>query len=266
MINISDFDREDLWLYCMTESIFTILDIYDDILEEGACKTNKKRKLDKYLSKYNYKGDKNEGTIEVDGKTYNIKRNMPQTAAYLGIPDDKKHILLDKNFEKLKNNKRRDAILQHEIGHSNLHHLYHDNTVNGRNLARKNMGLDGHDYDDILTKNMHESKTEKEKIRDKNIDVFKKYDVKDNNHANPMEYEADAYARAHKNGDHIKRALRDAEKQNKKSSKEILNKHKNLSNKEKTEMYHNYNKELAVDLKARSKVMKDKNINLNAYK
>lgn len=255
MINISDFDREDLWLYCMTESIFTILDIYDNILEEGACQTNKKRKLDKYLSKYNYKGDKNEGTIEVDGKTYHIDRNtnskkmIPHgeikypvnrsTSGEIASIDGKKHIHLDKNFEKLKNNKRRDAALQHEIGHVNLHHVIDSNTTDGRSMVKQAFGL----HDDNYNENLHYPETAKEKIRSSNIKKFQLHDIN-----NALEFEADTYSKAHKNGDQIGKTIRESAKYNRKNKD------------------HLYNKNMEDHIQKRVKVLKDKSINLNAYK
>ena len=119
-------DEKNIVEKCLEEAAY--------LLDEGAVKTSKKYKLDNYLKKYDYQGDKKQGTITVNGEKYNVDRdtnsfvaktkegNAPRQLSADLLNKDKT-IILDKNFEKLKNNKRRDAMLQHEIAHHNNHNL-----------------------------------------------------------------------------------------------------------------------------------------------
>lgn len=208
------------------------------LLDEGAVKTSKKYKLDNYLKKYDYQGDKKQGTITVNGEKYKVDRNVNSpitkdsdgntvprmTSADLGDKDKK--IILDKNFEKVKNNKRRDAMLQHEIGHVKYHRLTSDKTTpEGKDAALDSLtkvavqSVPFASKDAIkaeLNKKYNTSTkkelSEKDKIHDENLKKYKKYEKDSNPHANRVEYEADAYASQQKNGDQLSKALRDTYK------------------------------------------------------
>ena len=301
MININDYNREDIMVSCIAEAIYTLIDAEDDdeILTESI-KTSKKYKLDNYLKRFNYQGDKKSGTIEVDGKKYNIDRDIKnkfmKTKNIYGNPDDNVDratstdltdpkndtIHLDKNFVNLKNNKRRDAVLQHEIGHAKLHQLNKDNTKEGRDatldgLAKTNPFMPKEDVKNALVDDLkdrdksHESKTPAEKQRAKNLEKFKKYE---NNmpHADRVEYEADAYAGVHKNGDHLKRAIRESYTHARKDNKKMTyftdpddGEKYYIDNDEKKIFVKSLNKLSQNDMKQRGKAAKDKSIDRSIY-
>lgn len=265
-----------------------------ELLDEGAVKTSKKHKLDNYLAKYNYQGDKKSGTIEVDGKKYNVDRDTKNfwmetkgrdcqrsTSSDLSNnKDGKQFIHLDKNFEKLKNDKRRDAVLQHEIGHLKLHshdidskHLQKDrlSKSNPRALAHeqgksgfmcdyedyremqqnnKNTMKYEHDAKEIRKENKKSGNDKMQSERDKNIGKFKKYESDEDPHSNTMEYEADAYSTAHSSLADRKRSLRETRKHAKKDVHYDRNE---------------YNKLMDADYNARIKALKDKSINRKVY-
>ena len=275
-----------------------------NLLSEGAVKTSKKHKLDNYLKKYNYQGDKKSGIITVDGKKIEVDRNTKSKTATLSdgdvagrttsadISTDKDRIILDKNFEKLKNNKRRDALLYHEIGH-----------IKYQNPNKSNENDHKH----------NEREKEKEKLS--------KYE-KFGTHANKDEFEADAYASTKPNGNHLNRTMRELYKNlkkdipnqikseveastinnerlvnnmkekdlntllsNKYSKKDLSNKSIDEKRKEVKDMhkefvskvqsnYFNNIKDIkkaqnvigSNDMKQRSKALKDKSINKNVYR
>ena len=226
----------------LIEAAHILKDIDEDqtTLEEGAVKSSKKHKLDNYLAKYNYKGDSKSGIITVNGKEYEIDRDtkspimkMPsgdielrRTIAHIGTPNK---ISLGHEFDKLKNNKRRDAILNHEIGHhenhnmvngtitdhhkdavidstaKDIHFRYHDEPIELIKYRLK------HDYAIPSKKESEYSDNDKRKVS--NLEKFKKYETNDE-HNDRIEYEADSYSSVHKNGNHLKRALRESNKYN----------------------------------------------------
>jgi len=276
-----------------------------ELLTEGAVKSSKKHKLDNYLAKYDYQGDKNSGTINVDGKKIQVDRSklrtmesqqsngekttLPrQTSAEL--ISDNSTIHLDRDFEKLKNNKRRDAVINHEIGHLKNHHLTDpNNTKEGRNAALDSMSKTSSitnfgdtEYKDEIKKELkklipdksRKSSTEKDNIRKENLEKYKKYE-NDNLHSDRAEYEADAYASQHKNGDHLKRAMRDVYK-HKNSEKGINNQIKDLeaaldekldlSKEDKVTARKDSNIIAQNDMNQRNKAAKDKTINKQVYR
>jgi len=285
--------------------IITLLIESAELLNEGAVKSSKKHKLDNYLKKYGYQGDKNEGTIKVDGKEYKIDRKNSHTmdvdAGPLGkgtVPRQtstdslasEPKIHLDKNFEKIKNNKRRDAILQHEIGHLKNHSLASSsNTKEGRDAVLDSMsksqsivnsGTSDYkkQFKDELEKSIpdksKESSTKKELARKENLEKFKKHE-NEGQHADRSEYEADAYASQHKNGEHLKRGVREYYKKAN-SDKGIKNQIKGLektigsklelTKEEKDEIKKKQNISAQNDMNQRTKASKDKSINKSVYR
>lgn len=108
----------------------------DNLFTEKA--TTEQYRLSKFKQRYHY--DPTAKNIVVNGETYKVdldnyksgtmqvkdsKGNqvttIRQTAADLQNSDPVIHF--DENFFKLKNPKRMDAILQHEIGHTKMHSL-----------------------------------------------------------------------------------------------------------------------------------------------
>ena len=152
--------------------------------------------------KEKYKYDPKEKTIEVDGKKYKVDANLDKgqkgknknftAQLYIRkygrgpfakkeyVARDKKvdksdekretassiltnRISLDDDFFKLKNDERRDAVLQHEIGHNNLHNMqYSDKDLKSKKILKKMQ-----DEDKRVKK--QERKNEKETVQ-KGID------------------------------------------------------------------------------------------------
>lgn len=191
-------------------------------------------------------------------------------------------------------------MLQHEIGHHKNH-----NIINGK-ITEDHLDavLDSFAREDYYKYGIPTSKTkaelntldipskkkdeytESDKQRASNLEKFKKYEI-DNPHSNRTEFEADCYSSAHKNGDHLKRALRESNKHNntekavkKKIKAELtIKKENNKSNKNMTNEViqkitdDNIKNTLKhqrhitdIDYKQRSKALNDKSINKNVYR
>ena len=98
-------------------------------------KTSSEYALEKFKKKYHY--DSKSRTILVDGTRYKVNITFNNNLTYVtyggktiwsvnttstSVDDNgNTSINIDKNFFKLKGQKRRDAALQHEVGHSKLH-------------------------------------------------------------------------------------------------------------------------------------------------
>lgn len=96
-------------------------------------KSHIQRALDRFKKRYDY--DSDTGTISVDGKLYKVDidinhdyicvktngRNIWKVRETGVDPNDNSKIILDKDFFKLKNGRRRNTVLQHDIAHSKLH-------------------------------------------------------------------------------------------------------------------------------------------------
>lgn len=109
----------------------------EDIFEEKA--TQLEYNIRRFKEKYKF--DPKTSTIEVDGKRYTVDININQKMLHLNVGNGEDaqpvstprytgadigssknpKIILDKKFFELKDDSRRAAILQHEIGHSKLH-------------------------------------------------------------------------------------------------------------------------------------------------
>ena len=186
-----------------------------------------------FKKKYNFKPDKdnkNIGKIKVDGKEYRIDMDKTKdikdddgehkrrTGALKN--DDNNTIYLDKKFFKLKgsdNNERRDAVLQHEIGH-------HKNETSSSKDHRPN----------------------RLKELDKAQKMAKKYDKSDlpnQEHTNYNEILADRYAADRTSKSSIKKAVRNIYKINRKEENDKNN--------------HDLNKRMELDYKQRSKALND---------
>lgn len=301
MYNITDI--MDVLSDNTTEKLFIE---HPDLFFEGAVKRSKKEKLDKYFNKYNYVGDENSGTITVDGVKYKIIRKQPSIQALTYNKNENIIELNDDEFKALKNNKRRDAILQHEIAHLQNHKPSDRDASFKRKKEIRMTGMYGGMHDsgyDVKSKSVEnqvktsanvatvgsyitsppkkkdEETKEKNKIKDENLDKYKKYE-KRGTHVNALEFEADAYASQQKNGEHGKRALRDLHKYNKKDDKKIDKKvneelkyrksidpnSKDTFDNLKKEYKREFNKNMVEDITQRSKAAKDKTIDKTVYK
>ena len=109
---------------------------------DGMKKTHEEYAKEKFKKKYNFVPDKpgsSKGTIEVDGKKYNIDINSDTIESKTG--DKNGNIGVDNRFFKLKGSnksERRDAALYHEIGHQSLHNSNpKSETVDSKNRSQK---------------------------------------------------------------------------------------------------------------------------------
>ena len=231
-------------------------------------KTKQEYSKRKFKEKYNFKPtdpkNPDKGTITVDGKTYNVDMGntitvsdphsgaiiQRQTAASL---EENGIIIEPKSFFSLKNQKRRDAILQHEVGHLKLHNITaNKEVIDGSVMTAKTIDsvlrntildqietlctyggttMSQKDKEDMIKDKMKELKSLKKKyirnipntdknkkrLRDEARDILQKYAK--GQHANTTEFEADRYAENQVPGGHITKAARETYKYNKKHDK-----------------------------------------------
>ena len=300
------YNINDLIDVLTDDTVDTLTFNCSNLFFEGAVKRSKKEKLDRYFKKYGYQGDAKSGTITVDGSEYKVIRKQPSTKAMTNNKRENVIEIDDEEFASIKNNKRRDAVLQHEIGHLKHHKPTDPNSsFKRKNTIQKNsmyegMRDGGYDVDSKSVENQvktaatvstaasyitsppkkkdRETK-EKNKVRDENLEKYEKYENR-GTHANATEFEADAYASQHKNGDHIQKALRDIHKHakkdsntiNKKVTKELeYRKSQNPDSKVsfeglKKEYITSLNKGMVSDIQRRAKAAKDTTIDKSVYK
>lgn len=125
----------------------------EEIFEEKATRTEYAMRRFKERYKYN-PSDK---TIVVNGTRYNVDLDIAKPIIYL--PDgagghaatprqtcfawtDEGQIILDKKFFQLKDDKRRAAVLQHEVGHGKLHNTTPGNKTADRSKISRTMIMD----------------------------------------------------------------------------------------------------------------------------
>ena len=268
-----------------------------ELLSEGAVKTSKKYKLDNYLKKHNY--DKETGTIEINGRKIKIDKDIKsktfttsdghiarrQTFADMTSPEGK--IILDKNFEQLKNNKRRDAILNHEVGHIKYHNISSpETTKKSRDAALDGMaktqllanGLPVNNMNKALAKSSmskeYPAKSKKfyqynktDRERHKNLKKLKNYEKDNIEHSDRTEFEADIYASQQKNGDQLKRGLRESYKHfTKNTEKELSSSPIKFIRDSSNAVKKQINIAAQNDMKQRTKALKDKSVNRQVYR
>ena len=234
-----------------------------DLMILNEKKTREEYARRSFKKKYNYepsKEDPNIGTItDKSGKKYKVDMRKSSTmnvnsldgseemevgrqlSADLNDKDSK--INIDDKFFKMKGSRkgeRRDAVLQHEIGHQNLHNLNPDNkTVDKKNRdpevhksvirgsVKDSIGIDfaegktqeDHEarkelYDTAGAKKYFEKSTkdkDEKKYRRDSLNTAKKYET-NKNHQNAAEFEADIYAANRTSEGALKRGLRDYSK------------------------------------------------------
>lgn len=220
-----------------------------DLMILNEKKTREEYARRRFKEKYNFEPDKpgsNTGTItDKAGKKYKVDMkpgkmdvglgeiDIPTSAEIYGDNAKDSKINIDKNFFKIKGShkgERRDAMLQHEIGHQNLHNAHAENkTVDKKNrtmevyknvakgYVKDNSGVDVSSDKDVnrITsdgKSAHEKRKEindkgetakhyakklgskeERKQRNADLEVAKHYEKK-SPHANAFEYEADRFA------------------------------------------------------------------------
>ena len=245
---------------------------YNYIME---MKSKEEYRRDSFKKKYNYKPDinnKDKGYIRTNGKSYRIDIDMKNKSTCADLQNKNSKIMLGKDFFKLKgsnHNERRDAVLQHEIGHQNLHNIHPQNlttdiknrtekvvdTIIKNNEKKKGINFDSlpkeekenkfkeYDRNKCLT---YLANDEDKNRRNKSLEFARKYETNDK-HSNAEEFEADRYSANKTSESSLKKGLRNINKINSKNS--------------------NDNKERTEDYLQRSKALKDKNMrNSEVYK
>lgn len=228
-------------------------DIYEVIMEK---KSREKYRIDKFKKEHDFIPDYsknkfgNVGTMLVDGKRIHVDLNIhsksspwnnlqPRQTAIQGSALFNEELALDKPFFNLKNKKRMNAILNHEIGHLKMHttqpnakvrdprfvsKLNADRTIKSyappigdpgfmrgiENYWKNALRID--DYLKTGTGNKHDME-----LRDKAWNAANKHST-NIEHSNPKEFEADRYSANRSGIQHLKRALRE---QNKKMVKNL---------------------------------------------
>lgn len=222
--------------------------------------TRKQYSLEAFKKKYKY--DSKNNTIVVDGEIYDIDINtnnpiikiindngkVVSKLRQIGVlysNSDTPMIVLDDDFFKLKNSKRRDAELQHEIGHiksdcvtNNGHTAQHVIQLNYEKYMESLFNKCKHKYADLdipdelmkdvvvqkakengITKStykLNESEKQQQKIiKEIRQYIEKKYisRVRDGNtHTTRSEIEADRYSADHSSEKDLKKTLRERRK------------------------------------------------------
>lgn len=163
---------------------------------------------------------------------------------------DESTIHLDKNFFKLKNDDRRNAVLQHEVAHTKLHSMKGDTDNIDKTLKTnkfinelisdtisyyvenaKKLGISEKEAREQATSNIKGmakkltveyqkgglSKDEfRKKLRESAIAKLSKYKKSSNNHINTREFEADRYAVNKSSSAALKKGIRQYNKLNSK--------------------------------------------------
>lgn len=274
----------------------------DAIIVLNEKKTREQYARESFKKKYKYepsKEDPNIGTItDKSGKKYKVdmrKNNTMniggvdikrQTMADLSSNDSQ--INLDKNFFKLKGSnkgERRDAVLQHEIGHQNLHNMNPENkTVDKKNrnmsvykntvknmVKDQYMGADiskdspgfskkeNHDIrkqindgDGMAAKYASSVSKDKEESKQRRADqaTAKKFE-KQSSHANAEEYEADRFSANRTSSSAVKKGVRNAYK--------VMRSDKDFKNAD-DDTKKAFNKAAETDMSQRSKALKDEDM------
>ena len=224
-------------------------------------KSAKKYKLENYLKQYGY--DKKNKKITVDGKTVYVREKTKDDiddgyGTSIEEYSDGSHTLaLGKEFKKLKNNKRRDNTVRHEIAHAKLQSLKDPNVTLDNKSQRIYEIKDPNKREKIINivttsgYKKPEEYNEKDKARVKNMKIFREYDK--GNHSIPSEYEADAYAKYNKNGDQLSRTIRETYKHQRKHIEKNGNPKKY------------WEQAVSDDIKNRKKAVNDKRLSIKAY-
>ena len=275
------------------------------------------RHIYKFKKKYNFvpdKGTNTRGTITVDGKQYPVELDInsktmtsddgEEMNRQMGheIGSNKGTIHFDKGHFRMKP-KRADVMMQHEIGHANLHNFAPEYKNRMKNAAHPDV-IDTHagtasdiiyyndkspsaeDNKKELKKELKNTFTNDKYIaqsqsygkdqfdsRRKMLKHMSQYDGKKSAHQNPLEYEADRYAVNHVNrgsqsngASQMKRSIRQTYKYSRKDLNNFLNKYP-LTDQEKKVATGKVNDINNADYNARAKALNDQAIaNYPLYK
>ena len=270
-MNYSFYDEMDELDDILNESTDeeTFIESIEELFEEKASQLE--YNIRRFKEKYNF--NPKDSTIVVDGHKYKVDIKIKDPIAYVqgddlnfgyvtqrtdsahtnGTSVDSTPIVLGKNFFMLKDDKRRAALLQHEIGHQKLHPRSLDNPhLDKRKISsrpvrdecrdvlrsyNKTLGFmnkdDRREYlknSDIGQRVLYHQKEklkrstanpkeqlDRNKARDAaNKNVARKNNQNMSDHINAKEIEADRYA-ANKVGErYVKRGIRESYKQSRK--------------------------------------------------
>lgn len=228
-----------------------------DLLVEK--KTREKYVRDRFKKKWDY--NPIDSTINVDGKRVKVDlsgndeeskllayangQRIPRQISASLNGDEK--IILHDNFFKLKNDKRRDAILQHEIGHLKMHRIEpdqsNDQLFDRRFASKENiiaiyrtlinqMGFSPEQSETVLNGLMNDPSVKKyinskksdipmQTARKDLLDALDRQLPKNNSHLNITEIEADRYSANRTSPSQLKQAIRDVTRHTKRDSKNI---------------------------------------------
>ena len=272
-------------------------ELYDLVLMEK--ETRQRYRESQFKKQHDY--DPKTKTINVNNERYKVDMNindpLMDVDAGNGMTDlsvrrlsaetssDDPTIHLDKNFFRLKDNKRREAVLQHEVGHTKMHstnpdsNKLDDDFVSKRTILKlaANQGLDISDPK-IVKAITNDPDVKKYLSKEKNgpvqserkqlIKILNKYAK--GGHSDTDEFEADRYAANRTSEKHLKRGLRESYKHlsSDKGIKEQIDginayygapiqskDKKNVDNLKKQQ-----NKLMSEDYISRSKALKDKEV------
>ena len=270
-----------------------------------------------FKKKYKFIPDKpgaRTGTILIDGKRQKVDFQKSDYMHIKNIPGEKQKmyrqtsatftdkdglINLDRNYFRVKgskSNQRRDALLQHEIGHNRLHNYHPESKVVDKNrmspLTQKktidavygNVGVKPSDinkeYYSAYKSYMNYDKTNKDilkntpkenrQLRNKGIKDAEKYiPSKFNTHLNTQEIEADRYSANRTSESAMKRGIKNCYRLNKVyKNKRELSKASGIPVNDITDDMLNqarkiYQKSKEDDIKQRNKALKDKELRKN---
>lgn len=228
----------------------------------------------------------------IDGRTTEVPR---QTSA--NLVDTEGKIVLNKNYFKLKGsnkNERRDAVLQHEVGHTRLHGINPKSKALDRSKMTpsatksslktmiKNQGIDPNSLDKNswkeLKKTINYKKSKKKiiknsteedrKLRKEGIKQASKYVYKNVPHSSTNEIEADRYAANRTSKRAVKHGIKEM---GKRETKDIINKlylpKEYYDDKTIKKVKSNIRSNNQKDLNSRSRSLKDKKLRDNhSYK
>ena len=234
-------------------------------------KTKEEYSMEKFKKKYKFIPDKTKGgndprrgtidpgnghRIKVDfGKnktrlipTGCIPTKLPRTITTDDYEGHKKVTLSKQYFDRVKNQKRRDAILQHEIAHNELH-LPSERMANNstpeiiRSVIKDIFRVNDYDMnvpkvkkeynslcDDLIKENENKPTIKNVELRKQIIRKLKSYpEIKGSDHAGTHEYEADLYAATKSGVGNVKKGLNDISKHERENIKNFLRKRKHYS-------------------------------------
>ena len=269
-------------------------------------KTKEEYSMDKFKKKYKFIPDKTNGgndprrgtidpgnghRIKVDfgkNKTIKFKSYVNQKGVYIPVARTiqismmdgaSKIILTSQYFDRVKNQKRRDALLQHEIAHDELHipsermannsslkiikntvtDVFRSNDYNVNNPFIKRQIIDI--TDDLMKKKNNNPTIKNAELRDEILKQIHRYSKsKTNNHESLQEYEADLYASARSGSKNLKKALHDNEKPELSNIRHFINKSKRLSQKERDSNFNTKKKDIHTEVIKRNKNLNRKEL------